>query len=76
MKSHMTRAEGRAFMARWAAVNRAELRELRAASIEQKARQLAALMQSSEGLGWKEALVSEDAEVRERWNELRKVLRK
>jgi hypothetical protein len=50
-------------------VIRAELEELRATSMEQKARQLAALMQSAEELGRQDRLGSEEAEVRERWNE-------
>ncbi len=76
MKASMTKSEARAFQARWAAVNLAERRELQATSMEQKAKQLAALMASVEGLGWKEALAAEENEVRERWNELRKVCRK
>ena len=72
MKGHMTKSEGRAFKARWAAVNLAEQRELQTTSIDQKARQLAALMESAEALGWKEALASEETEVRERWNTLKK----
>jgi hypothetical protein len=76
MKGHMTKSEGRAFKARWAAVNLAEQRELQTTSIDQKARQLAALMESVEALGWTEALASEETEVRERWNELRKICRK
>ena len=76
MKGHMTKSEGRAFKARWAAVNLAEQRELQTTSIDQKARQLAALMESAEAVGWKEALASGETEVRERWNELRKICRK
>src|SRR4030067_552278 len=56
MKGHMTKSEGKAFKARWAAVNLAEQRELQTTSIDQKARQLAALMESAEALGGKEAL--------------------
>ena len=73
MKGRMTKSEARDFKARWAAVNLAELRELQTTSMEQKVRQLAALMASAEVLGWKEALASEEAEVRERWNKLRKI---
>ncbi len=69
----MTKSEARAFKARWAAVNNAEKKELRTTPIEQKARQLCALMESMDMPGWKEALASEEAEVRERWNELRKL---
>ncbi len=73
MKAPMTKAEARAYRARWAAVNLAERRELQATSMEKKAKQLAALMESVHGLGWKEAPASEEIAVRERWNELRRV---
>jgi len=72
MKSHMTKAEAGAFKERWEAVNHAERVELRAASLEQKAKHLAALMASVESFGWSKALASEEIVVRERWNELRK----
>ena len=73
MKSHMTKADGKAFKERWAAVNAAELKELRVTTIERKARQLIALMSSVGELGWNEALAAEESEVRERWNRLREV---
>ena len=72
MKDSITRNEAAAFKARWAAVNAAEIEELRTTSMEQKARQLAALMLSVRDLGWAEALESEEAAVRARWNRLRK----
>lgn len=71
VKSRLTKAQARAFVARWRAVNAAEIRELRAASVERKLRQLAALMASAEQLGWTEALAAEEAVVRERWRRLR-----
>jgi hypothetical protein len=76
MKSHITKEEARAFKARWAAVNSAEKEELRATSIEKKAGQLAALMESAALMGWREPVESEQSMVRERWNELRRVCRK
>ena len=75
MKSHLTKTEANAFKARWAAVNRAELEELRAATLDEKIGQLAALMSSVEKMGWSEALASEASEVRERWSRLRKAYR-
>ncbi len=76
MKSHITKSEARAFKVRWAAVNSAEKEELRATPIEQKAKQLAALMESAAMTGWKDPVASEESVVRERWNELRRVFRK
>jgi len=76
MKDHITKSEARAFKARWTSVNLAEKRELRTTPFEQKAKQLAALMESAEGMGWKETLASEESMVRERWNALRKICRK
>ncbi|MEW5816643.1 MAG: hypothetical protein AB1798_14775 [Spirochaetota bacterium] len=72
----MTKSEARAFKARWAKVNAAERKEVCTASLEQKARQTAALMASVQAFNWTGALASEEAEVRERWNELRKSGRK
>ncbi|PIW85861.1 MAG: hypothetical protein COZ95_02285 [Nitrospirae bacterium CG_4_8_14_3_um_filter_50_41] len=65
MKDHITKSEARAFKARWTSVNLAEKRELRTTSFEQKAKQLAALMESAEGMGWKETLASEESVVRD-----------
>ena len=75
MKGRMTREEGRAFRRRWRAVNAAELEELRATSMEENLRQLAALMASVKALGWTESLEAEEVEVRERWNRLRRAQR-
>lgn len=76
MKSRMTKSQAKGFMARWELVNRAERDELRATPTEQKARQLAALMQSAKEFGGDERPGVEEAEVRERWNELRRRSRK
>jgi len=72
MKIHLTKAEAVAFKARWAVVNRAERKELRATSVGHKLQQLAALMASVDKLGWTESLSQEESEVRIRWNRLRK----
>jgi hypothetical protein len=72
MKGRVTKSEARGFRARWEMVNRAEREELRTTPMEQKAKQLAALMESAEALGWQESLMSDEAEVRERWNALRR----
>jgi hypothetical protein len=60
------------FKKRWAMVNAAELRELRATPLREKARQTAALMESAKRLGWIEMLDAQEEEVRDRWNALRK----
>lgn len=73
MKRRITQAEAQAFRARWEAVNAAERKELRATSMVHKLRQLAALMASVKPLGWTTALAAEEAEVRDRWNQLRKI---
>ena len=72
MKPIITKAEGRAYLARWKLVNEAEIEELRSTPPEEKLRQLAALMASVEALGWSEPLQAGEAEVRERWRRLRK----
>lgn len=76
MRGRMTKSEAREYRARWERVNRAEREELRSTPMDQKAKQLAALMESVEALGWRESLVSGEAEVRERWNEIRRSHRK
>ena len=75
MKAHLTRTEAAAFKTRWAAVNRAERKELRTTTMSQKYRQLAALVASVSKLGWTESLAQEESEVRIRWNRLRKAQR-
>jgi len=73
MQARITKAEAKAFKTRWKAVNSAEKEELRKTSGAKKLRQLAALMSSAKSLGWTEALASEEVEVRNRWNRLRRV---
>jgi len=70
----VTKAEARAFRARWQAVNAAEVEELRGTPVEEKMAQLAALMASVDASGWAEALEAEDTKVRERWSRLRRAL--
>lgn len=60
------------FKKRWVMVNTAELQELRATSLGEKARQTAALMESAKSLGWMEMPDAQEEEVRDRWNALRK----
>jgi len=66
--------DGRAFRARWRAVAAAERRELSRTTIEQRLRQLAALMASAGAVGGERALAAEDRRVRRRWLILRRAL--
>ncbi len=74
MKKPLTKAQARAFQARWEMVNAVEQAELRATSLDRKLRQLAALMASAGPLGWTDALAAEETQVRARWNRLRATL--
>ena len=68
----ITKAQALAYWTRWQTVNAAERVELQATPIAHKLRQLAALMASVKKLGWTESLAGEEAQVRDRWNRLRK----
>ena len=68
----MTKREAQAWKRRWEAVNEREREELRRTPPETKLRQLNTLMNSARRLGWREGDDEEDAEVRDRWNRLRK----
>ena len=68
----MTKTQAQAFRQRWQMVNDAECEELRRTPPELKLRQLDALFALAGQLGWMPALSAEEAEVRERWNRLRK----
>ena len=68
----MTKAEGRAFIKRWKAVNAFQRAELRRTPIELKLRQLGTLMSWAKDLGWTEQLKAEEDEVRKRWDRLRR----
>jgi hypothetical protein len=70
----ISKAEGLAYLSRWQLVNQAEIRELRSTSMETKARQLAALMESRT-LFRDDPMRQEDVQgVRDRWARLRQVL--
>lgn len=71
----MTRAQGRALRARWRGVEAAQRRELRRTSLDQRVRQLAALMASAPALGGRAALAAEDAAARRRWVALQRAVR-
>jgi hypothetical protein len=72
MADMISKKEGRAFFRRWRRVNKREIQELRETFVDTKLRQLAALMASAEQIGWSEALREGEAEVRDRWNRLRR----
>jgi hypothetical protein len=74
VKKTLSRKEAQAFRRRWEMVNAAERAELRATPLDDKLRQLAALMASVQALGWTDVLAREEAEVRIRWNRLRATL--
>ena len=74
MYEDMTREEAFAFKARYEAVNRVEIEELRSTSIESKLEQLNSLMASARQIGWSEKLAEEADQVRERWARLRRIL--
>jgi hypothetical protein len=71
-KRTMTKAEARAWLARWRRVNEIERDELRNTPMEAKLRQLAALMASVNQLGWREDLAAEETQARDRWKQLRR----
>lgn len=71
----ISKMQARAFRARWAAVSAAEREELRNTPLERKLQQLVALMSSVAEMGWDASLAGEEAEARERWNQLRKAYR-
>jgi hypothetical protein len=66
--------QARAYVLRWAEMTRHETMELRAATIEQKARQLDALMASRDLLPAGSHAEREAAELRERWRRIRAAL--
>lgn len=71
MKTPITKKEARAFKARWRAVNRAELEELRGKTAGQKLTQLAALMSAMRHWGWVKDRAEDEQRVRDRWRRLR-----
>ncbi len=72
MKNRITKLEARAFRTRWEIVNKAEREELRDTPAIEKFKQLVALMSSVEEIGWTKALATEEKEVRNRWDKLRR----
>jgi hypothetical protein len=75
MKPRISQAEAHAFRARWQLANTAEREELRTTPIAHKLRQLAALMASARMLGETTDHGEEEAEIRSRWNRLRRAER-
>jgi hypothetical protein len=71
-RRQVTKAEIRASAKRWARMNAYERKELRETPIEEKLRQLAALMQSCDALRYAERLKDESNTARERWRQLRR----
>lgn len=75
MTHQLTKAEARAFQKRWQLVNAREVEEMRATSIDVKWQQFNTLLRWAYEFGWTEALAEGEAEVRERWNRIRKAFR-
>ena len=71
-KRKIAKSAARAFQRRWSLVNEAEREELRTAPAELKFRQLEALMSAAGLLGRGRLFPEDEAEVRERWQRLRK----
>jgi hypothetical protein len=75
MTKKMTRAEAKAFKARWARVNAFEIEELRTTSYDVRLQQFMTMMQWVRQFGWHEGLSEGEDEVRRRWATLRKAKR-
>lgn len=71
----LTTSQAKALKRRWAAINAAEIAELRATPATRKFRQLVALMSSARTFGWSEPLPTEASTIRARWQQLRRTLR-
>lgn len=71
MTPKTTKAEARAWLDRWRLVNESEIQEIRAASIDTKFRQLAAMMQTAIVLGWATSTPEEIDAIRRRWVRLK-----
>jgi len=67
----LTRAEARAYVARWELVNAHIAAERRSKTPEQRFDELVQLMQWAKAFGWRDAPPDDDREVWERWNKLR-----
>ena len=75
MTRRLTKAQARAFRARWQRVNAREEEELRSTSLEVKWQQFNTLLRWAHQLGWEVALKEGETEVRQRWARLRKAHR-
>lgn len=71
----MTEREGQQFRERWQLVTEAERQELRSTPVQLKFKQLAALMQSAQALGWETYDEADIEAVRQRWRRLREAFR-
>jgi len=72
-KNRLTKSEALAFKRRWRFANAFEKEELRLLSYDEKLEQLIMLTASAKEFDWIKSLEAEANEVRDRWNELRKV---
>ena len=68
----LTKKQAREFKRRWEAVNRAEIKELRRSTPEEKLRQLFTMMEAARVFGWDKRVEAEEAEVRRQWKRLRR----
>jgi hypothetical protein len=75
MTRSLTKAEARAFRKRWQRVNAREEEELRNTDLELKWQQFNTLLRWAHCFGWTAALGEGEAEVRQRWAQLRKACR-
>lgn len=70
----LTAKDARNYLRRWSLVHEAETNELRAASMETKARQLAVLMASRDLFSADQTRDHELIDVRQRWARIRRAL--
>lgn len=71
----MTRFEAEQFRERWRLVKERQAEERRQSSIEDRYQQMAALMSTAIGLGWKTHRQDEVERVRQLWGRLRALYR-
>jgi hypothetical protein len=69
----ITRAEARAYVARWELVNAHIAAERRAKTPTERFRELVQLMQWAKVFGWRDSLESEEEKARDIWNRLRRM---
>ncbi len=70
-KVNMTRAQARAYLARWKRVNEFVAAERRAMTPQQKFDELTRLMEWGEQFGWRERPDQDNRRTWDRWNKLR-----